>query len=188
MMLRTTIALLVITTVTVTLGHAAEIKIVDTENGGTIVSLTGEIVPGDQVKFLDTLEPARSNRPVKALRLNSPGGSIREAVNIAGIVRANNIQTSVGTAETCASACFIIFTAGVRKYAALGAMIGVHSAWDRVTGKDAPAGTIAVARIIRELGVPEAIVGKLVLAGPDEVSWLSGDDLSSMGVLQLGLD
>jgi ATP-dependent protease ClpP protease subunit len=170
------------------LGQAAEIKTLAVQNNKTMLSLTGGIVLGDKVNFLNAIAWAGSGRPIKAVQLNSLGGSVLEAVEIAGIVRKFNIATSVVNDETCASACFIIFAAGYPKFAAPRAMIGVHSAHHGTTGKEIAAATLAIGRYLRELGVSEAIVGKLVLARPNEMAWLTMDDLHAVGALTLRPD
>jgi hypothetical protein len=167
---------------------AADIKVLAVENSKTMLSLTGEIVPGDKAKPLNAIGLVRDSRPIEAVQLHSPGGSILEAVEIAGVLRVYNVATSVIRGETCASACFIIFTAGARKFAAPGAKIGVHSARDETTGKETAAATLAMARFLRELGVSEKIIGKLALARPEKMAWLTMDDLHEMGVATLHAD
>jgi hypothetical protein len=43
-----------------------------------------------------------------------------------------------------------------------------------------------MARIVKDLGVPPAIIGKMVVTPPDKIIWLSPDDLRSMGVTMTG--
>jgi hypothetical protein len=40
--------------------------------------------------------------------------------------------------------------------------------------------------MVREFGVPPGIVEKLVVTGPDEIVWLSVDELRSMGAVITG--
>jgi hypothetical protein len=122
------------------------------------------------------------------VRLNSSGGNLLEAVKIADIVRQGKIATAVLSGATCASACFVIFAAGNEKYAHYSSMIGVHGASDR-SGREtveSGAATVSMARIVRELGVPPPIVGKMVVTPPDQVVWLGPNDLRSMGTTILG--
>jgi hypothetical protein len=41
-------------------------------------------------------------------------------------------------------------------------------------------------RVVKELGVPAGIIGKMVVTPPDEMVWLSPNDLRSMGVTMTG--
>jgi hypothetical protein len=43
-----------------------------------------------------------------------------------------------------------------------------------------------MARVAKELGVPPAIIGRMVVTPPDEMVWLSPQDLQSMGVTLVG--
>jgi hypothetical protein len=43
-----------------------------------------------------------------------------------------------------------------------------------------------MARAVKELGVPEKIIGKMVVTPPSDVVWLGADDLRSMGVTMIG--
>ena len=63
-----------------------------------------------------------------ALVLNSPGGSVLEARDMARLIRALRVSVVVPDRAVCASACFLLFAAGRDKVAEPGAMIGVHSA------------------------------------------------------------
>jgi hypothetical protein len=48
------------------------------------------------------------------------------------------------------------------------------------------AATVAMARIVKELGVPATIVGKMVATPPDQLVWLTVDDLRSMDTKMFG--
>ncbi len=119
---------------------------------------------------------------------NSPGGSVLEGVKLADVVRDEKIATSVSGTAKCASACFMVFAAGSEKYVSYTAQVGVHGASDehgRETAQSSAA-TISMARIAQELGVPPSIIGKMVVTPPDEILWLTPDDLRSMGTTMVG--
>jgi hypothetical protein len=111
-----------------------------------------------------------------------------ESAEIADVIRFGKIATSVIGNSMCASACFIAFAAGNDKYVNYSASIGVHGASDE-GGKEttsSSAATVTVARIIKELGVPPSIIGKMVITPPEEMVWLTPDDLRSMGTTMTG--
>ena len=109
-------------------------------------------------------------------------------MEIADVVRKGKIATSVLHDSTCASACFIIFAAGNLKYAHYTAQIGVHGASDQRGQETAQssAATVGMARVLKELGVPSGILGKMVVTPPDQMVWLTVDDLRSMDTKMFG--
>lgn len=168
---------------------AANISAVDSKDGKTRLDLVGDIVPGDAEILKLAIQKANSaGRVVVTIRLNSRGGNLLESVAIADIVRKGKIATSVLSNSTCASACFVIFAAGNEKYAHYTAQIGVHGASDQAGQEtlQSSAATVGMARVIKELGVPAGIVGKMVVTPPDQMVWLTVDELRSMETKMFG--
>jgi hypothetical protein len=48
------------------------------------------------------------------------------------------------------------------------------------------AATVSMAKVAKELGVPPAIIGRMVVTPPNEMVWLSPQELQSMGVTMVG--
>lgn len=48
------------------------------------------------------------------------------------------------------------------------------------------AATVTMAKVIKELGVPSGIIGKMVVTPPSEMVWLSPNDLRAMGANMIG--
>lgn len=109
-------------------------------------------------------------------------------MQIAEAVKFAKMATNVGQGATCASACFLIFAAGETKFANYTAQIGVHGASDQTGRETAQSGaaTVSMARVAKELGVPAAIIGRMVVTPPNEMVWLSPADLQSMGTTMVG--
>jgi hypothetical protein len=94
------------------------------------------------------------------------------------------MDTVVQDGAECSSACFVVFSAGVRKFASYGAAIGVHGA-SNDKGEESEgsmAATVEMAKSIKNMGVPPGIIGKMVVTPPDQMVWLKFDDLREMGV------
>jgi hypothetical protein len=168
---------------------AATLSAAALKSGDIAIALDGDIADGDG-EAVEALmkEMNDSGKLVAALRLDSPGGSLAESVKIAELVQRTKIAVVVGSRARCASACFLIFAAGTEKFVGYGAAIGVHGASDkygRITPR-AAAATVSMARMVREFGVPPGIVEKLIVTGPDEIVWLSIDELRSMGAVITG--
>ncbi|MET4181719.1 hypothetical protein ABIB94_003820 [Bradyrhizobium sp. JR7.2] len=169
--------------------EAAEIKVGVGKSGQATVWITGEIIPGDADKFSQSVRQANdSGKFVANVRLDSPGGNLLEGVKIADAIRYGKTSTNVGKTAVCASACFLMFAAGSTKNASYGAQIGVHGASGENGEETASSGaaTVSMAKIAKELGVPPAIIGRMVVTSPQDMVWLSPQELQSMGVTMMG--
>lgn len=168
-----------------TSADAAEFRSFTAKDGRVLISVVGELSEGDTDRFKSAIKAANdANKFVANIRLNSPGGSLVEGVKLAEAVQFAKIATNVGKDGTCASACFLVFAAGATKFANYNAKVGVHGA--SKGGEEAGDGTVAMARVAKELGVPAAIIGRMVVTPPSEMVWLSPQDLQSMGTTMVG--
>lgn len=170
-------------------GQAASISEAVWKDGKTRITIEGEIATGDTDKLKAIIRTVNdSGRSVHGVRLNSIGGNLAEGVALSDIVRFAKVLTVVPPGAQCASACFIVFAAGNEKFASYTAFVGVHGASDS-SGKEtvlSGAATVSMARIVKDLGVPPAIIGKMVVTPPDKIIWLSPDELRSMHVAMTG--
>ena len=148
--------------------------------------LNGELAEGDAGRLRDIIRAAiTSGRAVSGIRLNAPDGSMKEGVRLAGVIQNARIATVVASGATCAAACFIAFVAGNQKFASVSAMVGAPGAADR-SGQE-PAGEIPpIVRIVKELGLLDAIVERMLNTRDDEIFWLTPDDLRAMGTTMTG--
>lgn len=169
--------------------RSAEVKSIVGKDARITVAISGEISPGDAEAFTQLVKQANdAGKFVANIRLNSDGGNLLEGVKLADAIRFGKISTNVGKSATCASACFLLFAAGSTKFASYGAQIGVHGASDE-NGREtvsSNAATVSMAKIAKELGVPSSIIGRMVVTPPNEMVWLSPQELQSMGVTMMG--
>ena len=101
---------------------------------------------------------------------------------LSATIRNYNARTFVSSRSMCASACFTVFASGSHKDHVAGARIGVHSAARAAyETNDSMAVTLAMARSASALGVPPAIVGRMVSTPPGAMAWLADAELASMG-------
>ena len=142
------------------------------QSGRPVLLLQGRIVPGDAARLRAAL--AGVSPRVAGLVLNSPGGSVLEAQDMAKLIRDSGAAVLVPANAVCASACFMLFAAARNKLVEPGAMVGVHSA--SVAGGNETMDTLGVttlmARSAAAYGVPAAITGRMVTTrpGPDGVA------------------
>src|SRR5882757_8693860 len=92
--------------------------------GGGRLMATGTITPGSSQAF--AAEIGRRGDYVKTVVLNSPGGSVVEALAMGRLIREKKFATEVEAGKYCASSCPLVFAGGVERRASQRASIGVH--------------------------------------------------------------
>jgi hypothetical protein len=140
-----------------------------------VVQLRGLIGPSDASRLTGLINIVlKTNRLVPSLSLDSLGGTFGGSVELAKVVRTFGLSTYVEDGAQCASACFLVFAAGKRKFASYGARIGVHAGKDPTGDADrAAAGTDAMRRLLTALEVPLTITKRMAETPHDKVAWLS---------------
>jgi len=170
--------------------------------------LSGEIKTGDAKKILAMLlDP---NAPsLTGLVVNSPGGSVDEAIKIAKLVKSLYISVKVEPNGHCASACFFIFLAGSgrwafggefrdpavrRQYDEVGRMlglggtkpgfVGLHRPYltriDSLNNKQADAMRLVATYLEGEL-LPRRLIDLMMSKPSNDIYWLTSDDLDEIG-------
>ncbi|HEY6618665.1 MAG TPA: hypothetical protein VIY68_03890 [Steroidobacteraceae bacterium] len=85
---------------------------------------TGVIMPGTADAFAK--EVAKRGAYIKTVLLQSPGGSVSDALAMGRLIRETKFSTEVESGRYCASACPLVFAGGVKRIARSNAAIGVH--------------------------------------------------------------
>jgi hypothetical protein len=104
-------------------GRLAEKMTFDLVGDGKLVA-TGMIMPGTAETFKAEVDKRGSY--IKTVTLNSPGGSVRDAIAIGRLIRDKKFSTAVENGNLCASSCPLAFAGGVERRADEKAAIGVH--------------------------------------------------------------
>jgi hypothetical protein len=91
---------------------------------GNKLMATGTIAPGSSQGF--AAEVGRHGDYIKTVVLNSPGGSVTDALAMGRLIRENKFATEVEAGTYCVSSCPLIFAGGVERRASDRASIGVH--------------------------------------------------------------
>lgn len=86
--------------------------------------LEGTISADDAPRIIAQLE--QSDPPVTDLILQSPGGSVHDALALGRHVRRSGIATHILSGEICYSACPYLFAGGATRVVAKDASVGVH--------------------------------------------------------------
>jgi hypothetical protein len=92
--------------------------------GGGRLMATGTITPGILQSF--AAETERHGEYIKTVVLNSPGGSVAEALEMGRLIREKRFATEVEAGKYCVSSCPLVFAGGVDRRADDKATIGVH--------------------------------------------------------------
>ena len=140
----------------------------------------------------DTLEfrKALRNHEIDTIVLASPGGSVFEGLQMAGIIYDRKITTYVPRFSDCVSACAFMFFAGDLKVAS--GELGVHqfSKDAEAQKKEEPVGVVdfisqyTVSEIIgflNEFDTPPFVYERMFETKPDEMYYFSHSDLQKIG-------
>lgn len=168
-----------ITTPSETLNDPMTVKL---ESGG-ILRMTGFIDVGTSKLFDKEVEGI--SEYVKTVELNSPGGSVFDALYISTKIREFGWTTQVSKGALCASSCPIIFAGGEKRIAEEGSGIGVHQFFsigeDTRSASEAISGTQSTtARITRHLQTMEVdpqLWTHALETPPQQLYYFSQDEL-----------
>jgi hypothetical protein len=92
--------------------------------GGGKLMATGTITPGVSEAFAAEID--KRGDYIKTVALNSPGGSVADALAMGRLIRDKNFATEIEPGKYCASSCPLVFAAGVERRVGDKAIIGVH--------------------------------------------------------------
>lgn len=139
--------------------------------GGGILSLTGTIDPGSAQRFAD--EIAARGEYVSTVLLDSPGGSVDDALEMGRLILDKGLSTQVRNGGLCASSCPLIFVSGQERLAGRDAAIGVHQIYAAALSAS-PVDALAVAGVAMAdaQSATAEITRHLTSAGVDPALWL----------------
>src|SRR6266849_4645526 len=104
--------------------------------GGGKLMATGTITPGIAEAF--AAEVSRRGDYIKTVALNSPGGSVADALTMGRLIRERKFATEVEAGKYCASSCPLVFAGGVERRAGDRAAIGVHQVATAISATSGP--------------------------------------------------
>jgi uncharacterized protein YecT (DUF1311 family) len=138
---------------------------------GIAIKATGAIVEGDAIKLqLIASEASVDDKGLRRIILESPGGSVAEAMRIATVIRANDFVTLVG--GECASACAAVLYPAGRYFMLLDSgKLGFHSCYDSRTLIEQPECTKSIAGFAATNGFPYGSIK--VFAEPSDMYWIT---------------
>jgi len=162
--------------------HAGTIS-VDVWRGHKVLRLTGEITKGMSDKLLSKIDFADVWADgTKILLLDSPGGSVKEALRISKALGQTPFHTVVPNRASCASACgSIVFVAGKFRTVEHIGKIGQHSCSRNGIPDQNRNRKISDHAVLHGVsrGSIEAFIG---YASPADMIWFSREDVDGWGL------
>jgi hypothetical protein len=150
------------------------------KTGNQVVNLSGEILPGDDLKFASAI--IGDDR--LTVSLNSLGGDTLAALAIGRLIRSRKYTTSVPSGALCGSACALIWIAGDRRILSGSAKVGFHGAFRRQGNKYvvSPEGDALIGAYLNQMGYGANAIVYFTEAPQDKVHWLTRDAANWIGL------
>lgn len=157
--------------------------------GNNQLVLTGAIDIGSAERFANEVESITEY--VETVVLNSPGGSVTDALEISKLIREKEWTTKVETGGLCASACPLIFAGGVERIADNAAAIGVHQIYsareDRRSVDQAVSGTqsstASIVRHLEKMGVDPKLWTHALETAPQHLYYFRPEELEKYNLV-----
>lgn len=151
--------------------------------GGEAVLLEGAIANGDAPRIVKQIEEL-SPSPTRAI-LNSPGGSVRDALELGRALRDAGMDTEMRKDDICYSACPYLLAAGVQRSVPEDAFVGVHQHYFGestllpafIAVEDIQRGQGEVMRYLDQMGIDPLVMQHALATPPDEIYVLLPEEL-----------
>ena len=158
-----------------------------TEGDQTGLSLRGVIAPGDGLRIMTELRNAKPD----FVSLDSPGGSVSDALAIGRVLRETGAATKLESGTICLSACPYIFVGGTDRTVDENARFGVHQhSFGESTilpaflaTEDIQRGQAEVLDHLVAMGVDLRLMGPAMATPADEIYILTAAELSEWQVV-----
>lgn len=158
------------------------------EAGKTIL-LEGSISDGDGARIAKQIEELPQTP--EGVILNSPGGSVRDALELGRTLRAASLTTALRDGDICYSACPYVLAAGVTRDIPDGGSVGVHQHYFGestilpafVAVENIQRGQGEVMGYLEEMGIDPLVMRHALVTPPDEIYVLVPEELRAYGFL-----
>lgn len=160
--------------------------------GGGRLMATGTITPGLSEAF--AAEVGKRGDYIKTVVLNSPGGSVTDALAMGRLIREKKFATEVEAGKYCASSCPLLFAGGVERRAGDKAAIGVHQIAAIGSANAAPRDEMDVAqrisarcqRYLGDMGINLQAWVHAMETPHDKLFVFKPDELKSLNIVTTG--
>jgi hypothetical protein len=167
--------------VTIAPANALTIRELERQGDIRVVALDGKFEPKDDKRFLDFI--IGFERAV--IVLNSAGGRLEPAIEIGSTIRKRKFATLVHDGATCASACGLVWLAGVSRAMGPVAKLGFHGAHVVRDGQPlhSDAGNSKVVAYLATLKLSSRVIRYVTERAPHDLNWLDFERAESLEVL-----
>lgn len=159
-----------------------------TLNSGKVLALEGAIDVGAFARLEPQLK--RLAEYVTWVEINSPGGSVDDALALAKLVRDLKLNVRVPAGGYCASSCPLIFAAGIKREMNVRANIGLHQIYVPANDptatrnpaqamSDAQAITARITKHLADMGVDVSIWVHALETPPQRLYYFTTDEAKS---------
>lgn len=162
-------------------------RLVLTAIDGSTYRLEGSIRAEDAPRLIDLLDAA--DPAPDTLVLQSPGGSVSDALTLGRHIRAQGINTQMLAGEYCYSACPYLLAAGTTRNIETGASVGVHQHYfgentflpAAFAVEDIQRGQAEVMGYLNDMGIDPLVMQHALSTPPDEIYVLLPEELEKYG-------
>ena len=167
---------------------------IELQTGGTL-RLQGTIDPG-AAERLDA-ELAARGEYVTLVTLDSPGGSVEDALRMSAALRERDLAVRVERGALCASSCPIVLSGGAVREVSEAASVGVHQIFAREADRlnprfdgmaEAQRTTARIGRHLRDMGVDGALWLHAMETPKDSLYYLSPNEMVEFGLATVLID
>lgn len=164
------------------ISNSASISFIPFEKNEGYISLSGEIVMEDSPRFINLVNNLNKSKvKIVYVELDSPGGTIYSALEIADLIQKQQLNTVVLDRKQCGSACFVIFMAGNVRLTGDNVKLFVHRLSSQEGDSlEAKGLSVSMNDIYRELKVPDNIRIAMLDTPPSEVYILTQKDIDAI--------
>ncbi|KIN64002.1 Periplasmic protein-like protein [Sulfitobacter noctilucicola] len=156
---------------------------------GQTVLLEGSIAGGDGARIAKDIA-ALPQQPQRII-LNSPGGSVSDALELGRFIRAEGIETRMREGDICYSACPYVLAAGTVRDIPEGGSVGVHQHYFGqstllpafVAVEDIQRGQGEVMGYLDDMGIDPLVMRHALITPPDEIYVLVPAELREYGFI-----
>lgn len=156
---------------------------------GGVMRVEGSVDVGAAARFAE--EIGKRGEYVRLVTLNSPGGSLEDAMSISSLIREKGLATMVEDGAICASSCPLIMAGGTERSAGARAAIGLHQFYAGAgtvlepgqAMSDAQATTARISRHLAAMEVDPNLWLHALDTPPQSLYYLSGDEMRSYGLV-----
>lgn len=168
-------------------GLPSRLSLEPVEGNADALALIGMISPGDADRIITELGRAVP----ELLYLNSPGGSVMDALILGRYLRQADVNTRVTNGDICLSACPYIFAGGTARDVAENGALGVHQHYFGentllpafLAVEDVQRGQAEVMAHLDAMGLDVRLMQHALATGPDDIYIFIEDELAEYRIV-----